>query len=53
MNDDEFDEAIDDATHAVIDVFERAGLTLPERDDLSDLMVRINDFLTQEMGQYR
>ena len=39
-----FDEAIDDATHMVIEAFTWANL--PEGDELSNLMVRINDALT-------
>lgn len=56
--DDAFDEALDDATHAVFarfETLERLGFAkLPENsDDRFDLMVRINDALTQIMGDYR
>lgn len=47
--DDRFDEAVDDATHAVIAAFEK-HLKLPEGEALSDLMVEINDALTGVMN---
>ena len=48
---DQFDTAVDDATHAVIAEFE--WMDLPEGDQLSDLMVRINDAITAIMQDYK
>jgi hypothetical protein len=45
-----FDQAVDDATHSVIAAF--AWMGLPEGDQLSDLMVRINDALTPIMREW-
>ena len=46
-----FDDSVDDATHAVIAAFEWLGL--PEDDELMDLMVEINDALTQIMAPWK
>lgn len=48
---DRFDESVDNATHAVIAEFEWMGL--PEGDQLSALMVRINDLITAEMQEWK
>lgn len=48
---DRFDESVDDATHAVITAFEWMGL--PEGDQLSALMVRINDAITATMQEWK
>jgi hypothetical protein len=48
---DHFDDSVDSATHAVIAEFEWMGL--PEGDQLSELMVRINDALTQLMQEWK
>lgn len=48
---DKFDESCDDATHAVIAEFEWMGL--PEGDQLSELMVRINDAITAVMQEWK
>ena len=45
-----FDAAVDDATHAVIAEFEWIGL--PEGDQLSDLMVSINDAIEAVMRDW-
>lgn len=50
-DEDHFDEAVDNATHAVITEFE--WMPLPEGDTLSDLMVRINDAITSLMQDYK
>lgn len=49
--DEMFDESVDEATHAVIARFDWMGL--PEGGELFDLMVRINDALTQIMNDYK
>lgn len=48
---DRFDESVDNATHAVIAEFEWMGL--PEGDQLSRLMVEINDSITQIMQHWK
>ena len=48
---DRFDDSIDDATHAVITCFEWMGL--PEASQLSDLMVEINQAITQTMAPWK
>lgn len=48
---DRFDESVDNATHAVIAEFEWMGL--PEGDQLSDLMVRVNDAITAVMQEWK
>jgi hypothetical protein len=48
---DRFDEAVDDATHAVIGHFEYLGL--PDGEQLSDLMVRVNDALTALFSEWK
>jgi len=48
---DTFDDAVDDATQAVIGIFD--FLDLPVNDELSDLMVRVNDALTQLFEEYK
>ena len=50
-DDDHFDDSVDDATHAVITAFEWCGL--PQGDQLSDLMVRINDAIAAIMQEYK
>lgn len=47
MDEDQFDDAVDDATHAVISAF--ADFVLPEGDELSNLLYRINDAITPIM----
>jgi hypothetical protein len=49
---DRFDDACDDATHAVIATFEWLP-GLPEGADLSALMYRINDAITAIMGDFK
>ncbi len=48
---DVFDEAVDDATQAVIDAF-ASHLKMPIGDDLSALLIEINDALTAIMSQH-
>lgn len=50
-NEDRFDSSVDDATHAVMACFDWMGL--PEGDDLSDLMIRVNDALAVIMQAYK
>jgi hypothetical protein len=49
---DKFDDACDDATHAVIAAFEWLPL-LPEDEKLSALMYRINDAITAIMADFK
>lgn len=49
ISQDAFDEATDDATHAVIAAYERHGAILPTGEELSALMVQINDAITPLM----
>lgn len=46
MNEDAFDELIDDATHAVNNLIPMDVLAKLSADAHSDLLVRINDALT-------
>ncbi|MDF0491469.1 hypothetical protein PX699_16830 [Sphingobium sp. H39-3-25] len=46
MNDDEFDELVDDATHAVNDLIPDRYLDSLSPDERSNLLVQINDALT-------
>jgi hypothetical protein len=48
---DRFDETVDDATHSVMTHFD--WLDLPDGDELSDLMVRVNDALTALFQEYK
>ena len=51
---DAFDAAVDESTQLVIDVFFGTNsVKLPEDTGLSDLMVRINDSLTQLFAEYK
>jgi len=45
-----FDESVDGATHEVIAAFEWIGL--PEGEQLSDLMVQINDAIAPIMREW-
>jgi len=47
---DRFDQAVDDATHAVIENFWWLGL--PEGDQLGALMVEINDSIARIMKEW-
>ena len=49
MTEQQIDTALDNATRAVISEFEKLGAELPEGQELSDLMYRINDALTALM----
>lgn len=46
MEDDAFDELVDDATHAVWNLVPDEKVAALSPDQRSDLMVRINDALT-------
>jgi hypothetical protein len=48
---EQFDDAIDDATHAVLAAF--GDFSLPSGDELSGLMVRLNDAIAAIMQDYR
>jgi hypothetical protein len=48
---DNFDQSTDNATHAVVTEFEWCAL--PEGDQLSALMVRINDAITAIMQDFK
>lgn len=48
---DAFDEGVDAATQRVIEEFDFLGL--PEGESLSDLMVRVNDTLTQLFAEFK
>lgn len=52
MDEDAYDEAVDEATHKTIEVFDDC-LTLPDGNDLSELMFRVNDALTQIFAEYK
>jgi hypothetical protein len=45
-----FDEMVDEATHAAIECFHPLGL--PDGDQLSDLMVRLNDAIASVMRDW-
>ncbi len=47
---DHFDESTDNATHAVIAEFEWIGM--PDGDQLSDIMVEINNAITDILARY-
>ena len=49
--DETWDDCLNEATHAVIGAFD--GMGLPDGDQLSDLMTRINDALTQIMAAWK
>lgn len=46
MDDDEFDQLVDDATHAVNNLIPDRYLDLLDADNRSDLLFRINDALS-------
>lgn len=46
MNDDDFDELVDDATHEVNNLIPDEYLNQLSDDERSELLVRINDALT-------
>lgn len=46
MDDDEFDQLVDDATHAVNDLIPDPCLSRLDADSRSDLLYRINDALS-------
>ena len=48
---DRFDESVDEATQKVIDTFD--WMTLPEGEELSQLMVTLNDTITQIFNGYK
>ena len=53
-NDARFDDAVDEATHAVMEAFEWLGLPdEPAMDQRGELIVRINDAIAGIMREYK